>query len=122
MKFNKLILLTSFGIIGFTVLAIRPINSPTKTNCSILKGQVIEIYESGVNDVVFKLQGHNEEFYINRGLERGLDLNKLKADLMTKSIVLTYPNHWTPLDPFNSVRHISEVALDEKLIFSEFKD
>jgi hypothetical protein len=46
---------------------------PDEKDCLSLKGMVSEVYEGGVNDVVFKLQGLDKEFYINRGLERGLD-------------------------------------------------
>jgi len=68
---------------------------------------------------IFKLQGLDKTFYINRGLERGLDLKKLREDLTNKEIVIIYPKYWTPLDPGNSVRHISKIECDGRTVFTE---
>ena len=119
MKTRYGIALTAVGLFGLTTFIFRPITNPEEKDCSIVKGTVKEIYESGVKDVVFKLRGHDEEFYLNRGLERGLDLKKLKSELINKDIAITYPKHWTPLDPFNSLRHVSRIELDGQTVFSE---
>ena len=79
----------------------------------------MKFMKPGSKDVVFKLQGLDKEFYINRGLERGLDLKKLRADLTNKEIVIKYPKYWTPLNPANSVRHISKIESDGTTVFTE---
>jgi hypothetical protein len=79
---------------------------------------VSEVYEEGVKDVVFTLQGLDKQFYINRGLERELDLKTL-SELTHKEIVIKYPKYWTPLDPGNAIRHISKIEYEGKTIFSE---
>src|SRR6478736_3742763 len=100
----------------FTILVIRPVPIPVPKDCLSLTGTVSEIYEAGTKDAVFKLQGLEEKYYINRALERGLDLENLRADLVGKEIVILYPKYWTPLDPFNSVRHVSKVEYDGKTV------
>jgi hypothetical protein len=122
MKTRNWIALTALGLFGLATLIFRPVTNPKEKDCSTLKGTVKEIYESGVKDVAFKLQGHDEEFYINRGLERGLDLKKLKAELINKDILIKYPKQWTPLDPFSSLRHVSKIELDGQTIFSELTE
>ena len=64
----------------------------------------------------------DRQFYINRGLENGLDLDILKEKLVENSIVVKYPKYWTPLDWNNSNRHLSKVEFGDKVIFNEFKE
>lgn len=113
------IILTGLVFIGLGTLAFRPIPIPDEKDCLILKGTVREVYEAGTKDVAFKLNGLDKEFYINRGLEKGLDLKKLRTDLTNKVIVIKYPKYWTPLDPTNSIRHVSKIECDGRTVFTE---
>lgn len=106
-------------LVGLGVLIFRPVPIPEESECLISKGSVTKIYEAGVKDVFFELQGLDKKFYVNRGLERGLDLIKLKAELTNKEIVIKYPRYWTPLNPDNSVRHISKIEFEDKTVFTE---
>lgn len=119
MRTRNWIILVGLIFLGMGVLFLRPVPVPDEKDCLSLKGKVTQIYEAGVKDVVFELQGLDRKFYINRGLERGLDLEKLRAALTDKEIVIMYPKYWTPLDPGNSVRHISKIVCDGKTVFTE---
>jgi hypothetical protein len=119
MRTRNWIILTGLGFLGLVILIFRPVPIPDEKDCLTLKGIVSEVYEAGVKDVVFKLQGIDREFYVNRGLERGLDLKKLRADLTNKEIVIKYPKYWTPLNPSNSVRHISKIEYGGRTVFTE---
>ena len=114
---------TRFFVVGLLaamgILTLRPVPNPTEQDCLSFKGTVTEIYEAGVKDVVFEFQGLDKRFYVNRGLERGLDLTKIKLDLTNKEIVIKYPKYWTPLDPGNSWRHISKIESEGRTIFTE---
>ena len=70
---------------------------PEEKDCLILKGIVVEIYEGSVNDVVLRLKSQNQTFYINRGLERGLNLSLLRSELINKTVTIKYPRYWTPI-------------------------
>lgn len=119
MKAINWIILIGLLFLGLGVLIFRPVPIPNEQDCLSIKGTVTEIYEGGTKDVVFKLQGLDKEFYINRGLDKGLDLEKLQAELTNKEILIKYPKYWTPLNPGNSVRHISKIECDGKTIFTE---
>ena len=119
MKTRNWIFLCGLIFLGLGILIFRPVPIPDEKDCLSLTGKVIDIYEGGVKDVVFKLEGFDQEFYVNRGLERGLELNNLRAQLINKEIVIKYPKYWTPLDPGNSVRHISKIEHERRTVFTE---
>jgi len=102
-----------------SILCLRPVPILAEKDCLVLKGTVSEIYEGGVKDVVFKLRGQNQSFYINRGLQRGLTLTELQANLTGREIVLKYPDHWTLLDPNNQNVHISKIEHAGQTVFTE---
>jgi hypothetical protein len=93
--------------------------TPEEKDCLITTGRVVQVYESGTKDITIRLQNVDETFYINRGLEAGLDIKKLRADLAYNVITIKYPDHWTPLDPSGSIQHVSKIELDGRTIFTE---
>jgi len=103
----------------FVMLALRPIYNVSTDDCSSVSGELVNLYEAGEHDVFFQLRGDERRFYINRGLENGLTLNELKAELLNQPITLTYVNHWTPLDPMNQVRHVAELSYQGNILYSE---
>ena len=115
--------LVSLGpiILIFTVLIFRPVPMVSESKAISKIGIVKEIYSNKGNDVIFVLENTERRFYINRGLENGLELDNLKEKLIGNSIVLKYPKYWTPLDWNNSVRHISKVEFKNEIVFNELK-
>jgi hypothetical protein len=99
----------------------KPVPIVTESECLIQSGIVTAIDEGGTNDVVIRLKDNDEMFYINRGLEQGLDLGILKSTLIGNEVILKYPKHWTPLDPYNKTHHVSKVEHGEHVIFDELK-
>ncbi len=74
-------MIVASGLVVFLVLgllAFRPISIPDEKECLSENGVVTEIFASGTKDISFKLRGFDKTFYVNRGIERGLDLAKLK--------------------------------------------
>lgn len=120
MKTAIWITLTLLVLLGM-IFVFRPVPIPAEKDCLSTKGIVAEIYESGVKDVVFRLKGQGSTYYINRGLERGLDLVKLKSALINQEITVKYPSYRTLLDPGNSVRHISKIEYSGETLFSELR-
>jgi len=106
-------------IVGFFTLIIRPVPTATEENCLTVTGTVESIRKTGTLDAIFRLQGYDRMFYINRGLERGLDLKDLQNQLTGHTVTIKYPEYWTPLDPVNSTRHIVQLEYDNKVIYSE---
>lgn len=118
----KIILISFILIILIiAVLIFRPVPIVSEKQTISESGIVTEIYSNKGNDIIFILENTKRRFYINRGLECGLELNNLKEKLIGNSIVVKYPKYWTPLDWNNSVRHISKVECDGEIVFNELK-
>ena len=117
------ITLVSFILIVLiiAVLIFRPVPIVSESKAISEIGIVKEIYSNKGNDVIFIMRNTDRKFYINRGLEYGLELNNLKEKLIGNSIVMKYPKYWTPLDWNNSIRHISKVEFKNEIIFNELK-
>ena len=117
------ITLVSFILIVsiIAVLIFRPVPIVSESKAISEIGIVKEIYSNKGNDVIFVMLNTDRKFYINRGLENGLELNNLKEKLIGNSIVMKYPKYWTPLDWNNSIRHLSKVEFKNEIIFNELK-
>ena len=117
------ITLVSFILIVLiiAVLIFRPVPIVSESKAISEIGIVKEIYTNKGNDVIFIMLNTERKFYINRGLEYGLELNNLKEKLIGNPIVMKYPKYWTPLDWNNSIRHLSKVEFKNEIIFNELK-
>ena len=100
----------------------RPVSIPKDVkDCLVAEGKVVSVLEGGTNDVVFRLDGDKTKYYINRGLEYGLVLEDLQNELIGNKVTIRYPEHWTPLDPNNSIKHLCILEYNGKEIFNEIK-
>ena len=119
-KITKIILI-SFSLI-IVVLVFRPVPIVSESKAISESGIVTEIYSNKGHDILFIMENNNRKFYINRGLENGLELNNLRKKLIGNAIIVKYPKYWTPLDWNNSIRHISKVEFKDEVIFNELKE
>lgn len=104
------------------ILILRPVPIVSESKAITENGIVAEIYSNSGNDIIFVMQHIERRFYINRGLENGLELDRMKDKLIGNTIVVKYPKYWTPLDWNNSVRHVSKIEYNGDILFNELKD
>ena len=119
MKTRVISLILAGVVLTLFVMIFRPVPVPAESECLVVNGTVVNIVESGTHDVVFRLQGRGESFYVNRGLERGLSIKSLRETLLAQEVTIKYPDYWTPLDPSGGVRHISKIEHRGNVVFSE---
>ena len=120
MKKFALILFGMFAFLAFALI-FTPVPIVCEDNAIVETGTVKSIYEGGEKDVVIVLDETSRRFYVNRGLENGLDLKTLQSQLMGHKVVLKYPNYWTPLDWNNTIKHLSKIEFEGEVIFNEFR-
>ena len=122
MKLTNTILLGFGAFLALSaILILRPVPIVAEEDSLVVHGVVDHIGIGGVQDVIIRLKDHSTVYYINRGYENGLDMKQLQEELLGKKVTLKYPEYWTPLDWNNSLRHISKLALGNKIIFNELK-
>ena len=66
-------------------------------------------------DIVFYDNG-SDFYYINRGLERGLNLDSLNAKVLNKTVTL----HLAKILGGITSEHISQLTVGDEIIFTEF--
>ena len=118
MKILITILALCFLILA--ALIFRPVPIPDNAeDCLVAEGRVTHIFEGGVKDVVFRLANDETTYYINRGLEQGLNLENLKETLIGNHVKILYPDYWTPLNPNSASRHLTILEYNGKDIYNE---
>jgi len=116
--------LVSTGILSMLVLfvlSIRPVSLSKNDSVKITGTVASTSYNENNHDLLITLVGDNRQFYINRAFEKGLRPMELEKILNKRLIKFSYADQWTLLDPFGRFRHITELALKDSLIFSEFE-
>ena len=98
----------------FLMLKSCVINNPQPDNCEVVEVTIKKITEGSTYDIVFHDTG-TDYYYINRGLEQGLNLETLNAKVLNKTVTLHLPKLL-----FGTSEHIAQIAIDDEIIFTEF--
>lgn len=121
---TKTIILT-LGTVLLLVLAVVsliPISNPSLEDSEKTTGEVELIAEEGGPfDIQIRVNNDDRVYYINRGAENGLDAKKLNKALAGSEIEIHYANHWTPLDPFGKMKHITRLSHNGTVFYDEIE-
>ena len=90
------------------------IQDPSPEDCEVKEIVVIDIFEGSSYDIIFKDRG-NDQYYINRGMENGLDLEDLRNRVLNKKVTLHLPKFW-----IGTSEHIAQLKLNEDVLYTEF--
>ena len=108
--------------VTLAAFTLRPVPVPEdEKECLSVTGIVSNIFEGGVKDVVITLKDNPKTYYINRGLESGLDLADLRKALEGKEVTIKYPDYWSLLDPGKKLLQISKIEHDGETVYSEIE-
>ncbi len=92
------------------------IQNPKPEECYVQTETIISIREGSTFDIVFS-DTHGDHYYINRGLEMGLNLDSLNAKVLNKTVTLHLPKL---LGGLVTSEHIAQLQVGEEIIFTEF--
>lgn len=98
----------------FLVFKSCVINNPKPEECEIVEVTIKRITEGSSYDIMFHDDG-TDFYYINRGLERGLNLETLNAKVLNKTVTLHLPKML-----LGTSEHIAQMAIGDDIIFTEF--
>jgi len=102
-------------------LILRPVPIVTESEALTTSGTVTYVYEGGVKDVVLRIKDSPRTYYINRGLEEGLEIKALQEKLIGEEVTIKYPQYWTPLDWNDKVKHLSKLEHRGEVIYNELR-
>lgn len=98
----------------FLVFKSCVITNTRPEECEIVDVTIKKITEGPSYDIVFHDDG-TDYYYINRGLQQGLNLDSLNAKVLNKTVTLHLPKML-----FGTSEHIAQMALGDDIIFTEF--
>jgi len=99
----------------------KPIRNVQPDDVIEITGVVTKIEEGSGFDIVISLENDSHYYYINRGLEHGLQLDALRDELLHKKVTL-YPIHrWTIFTRDRIMGHISKLMIQNRVIFNEIQ-
>ena len=122
MKRIALFSLLGLGLIALILFTFTYKNTEVpRADCVVIKGVVKNIDEGGVKDVVFDLDGKQQSFYINRGIENGFEIDVLEKQLLAEDVTIYYADVWTLFAPLGTrCKHIREIRSGNWIVYSEF--
>ncbi|GAB1858294.1 hypothetical protein MHTCC0001_31310 [Flavobacteriaceae bacterium MHTCC 0001] len=101
----------------YTVFMSLVIQNPNEESACITNVTIAKIAEGTSFDVIFT-DVKGDHYYINRALERGLNLDSLNAKVLNKTVTLHLAKI---LGGFATSEHISQLSVDNTIIFTEFE-
>jgi len=119
LRVSILLLFLAFVIILFLLVRPATIN---RENSIEVKAVVTGVSEGGLKDIVISLKDARDIYYINKGIEKGLNVDDLNKKLIKKSVTILYakPRMLSRFGPMTDTRFITELRLDKEMIYSEF--
>ena len=114
--FIALIVISWIVFLSYQLFMSYKIDDPIAKNCKIQTEYIIKISEGTSSDIVFS-DNNGDHYYINRGLERGLNLDSLNAKVLNKTVTLHLPK---VLGSNIISEHIAQIAIGNDIIFTEF--
>ena len=115
---KKVLIVLSFFSLLTIFLLVRScvVSNPQLDDTVVITTTITKITEGPSNDIVFHDNG-GDKYYINRGLERGLNLDNLNTTVLNKTVTLHLAK---VLGGMATSEHISQLAVGDTIIFTEF--
>jgi hypothetical protein len=106
---------------SIVMATLRPARLQTENSWTTKQGIVTDVYETAFKDLVVKLKGHGNSYYISRAFDQGLTFKELKEKLLYKPVIIQYPERWTPLKKEDAKHYISLLEYNGQVIYSDNK-
>jgi hypothetical protein len=121
MRIKNRQLLAGIGGLGTLVvgwLALRPVPAATVDNCSRVDGKVVAVSTPCCRDIEIQLANDTRRYYINRGLDAGVNLAELERVVVGKRVEMhVIERTWTPLDPWNRLAPVARITCDGRTVY-----
>ena len=106
------------AVAALSFLALAPVPNADQNDAALLRGRVEAVTSSCCGDVQIRLQNDACTYYINRGLEQGLDLDRIQNQLVGKQVEIhLIERSWSPLDPLDRMAPVSQVTTEGQVVY-----
>ena len=114
--YTSFIAISVIGFFAVVVFSSMIIKDPQPQSCQVEKKKITSVEEGTSFDIVLK-DSQGERYYINRGLQRGLNLAFLNSKVLNKTVTLHLAK---VLGGIVTSEHISQLSVEGNIIFTEF--
>ena len=102
----------------FATLMSCVIHNTKPEECKVIQAEITAVSEGTTYDIVFH-DTTGDFYYINRGVEQGLKVEELRHEVVNKTVTLHLAK---VLGGKVTSEHISQLAVGEKIIYTEFEE
>lgn len=82
-------------------------------------GIVAEVYQTALKDLVVKLKGRPEIYYLDKKAEHEIDFEAFKTKLLDQPVSIHYAERWKPLSEKQPQHYVSKVETEDEIVFAE---
>ncbi len=118
--FSALVLFIIF--IWVSIQTFKPVLNVQPEDVMKIEGVVTDLKEGPGLDIVITLQNDDHYYYINRGLQHSLSLEKLQETILQKKVTLYGIKRWTIFTRDKNMGHISKLMIDEDVLYNEINN
>jgi hypothetical protein len=117
---KPVIIIFTVLIIALLYLAFRPI-PVSRDNSIVISTTVDKVSEGSEDNIILKLNNTSGIFYINHGLQKGLNLDTLQQELQNREVSVLYlkSNFFSGFSPVKGTKYITELKVGDRVIYSE---
>ncbi|WP_438710821.1 hypothetical protein ACSTS3_19475 [Aquimarina muelleri] len=105
-----------------SIQTFRPVRNVQPEDVMKIEGVVTDLKEGSGLDIVITLQNDDHYYYINRGLQHSLSLEKLQETILQKKVTLYGIKRWTIFTRDKNMGHISKLMIDKNVLYNEINN
>lgn len=124
MKASLIIGSSFIGFIGLFLLVFgKPITTVRMDDCEVVVAEIdgFRGHEES-KDIAVYLKDDDSHYYVNRGLEAGLQIAQLEDVAVNQVASIHYAKHWSLLNYDRKHRHVSRITVGDRVLFNEIKE
>ncbi|TPN87546.1 hypothetical protein [Aquimarina algicola] len=117
---SALILFIAF--MAVMIQTFRPVRNVQPEDVIKIEGIVTDIKEAPGYDIAITIKDDVHYYYINRGLQQGLNIENLRNQLIDQKITLYALKRWTIFTRDYNMGHVSKLIFNDSIIYNEIKN
>lgn len=119
MRSNIIIIAGLLLLAAIVMSSLSPVRLKADKTVVTHRGIVAEVYETALNDLVVKLKGRPEIYYLDKDVHHHLDFEEIKNQLVDRPVSIEFGERWDPLPEEQPQHYVSKLEIEDELVVSE---